>query len=455
MNYDLAVIGGGAAGLAAAREARRRDVSVLLVTEGPPGGECTFTGCVPSKTLIAAAARGEPFGPAMKLVHEAVEQIARTEDEGVLRAEGIEVLRGRAEFRSRDEIQVDRQIISARRFVIATGARPGRPPVEGLDRVPYLTNENVFDLTELPPSLAILGGGPVGCELAQAFARFGSKVTLIERDDRLLATEEPEVSGLLIDAFVRDGIDVRTGVSVTRVEGTGGAVRLQLDAGDAVESAALLVATGQEPAVEGLGLEAAGIGVTSSGFVATDDSLATHTKGIWAAGDVTGRSPFTHAADEMGRIAAANAFGRARRRFDVRAMPVVVFTDPEIARVGCTTAELDSVAGPRVAFRAMADVDRAVTEGKTEGFVKLIGGKRRFLGNMGGGRLVGATIVCARAGELVNEAALAVRTKMFLGRIAQTTHAYPTWSTALRQTAAQFFGYGPGVQEQPGSAEPR
>lgn len=178
----------------------------------------------------------------------------------------------------------------------------------------------------------------------------------------------------------------------------------------------------------------------------TDTALATSTKGIWAAGDVTGRSPFTHAADEMGRIAAANALSRSRHRFDVRSVPYVVFTDPEVARVGCTTKDAGTLRGPRVATRPMTLVDRAITEGKADGFVKLIGAKRRFLGNVGGGQLMGATIVCARAGELINEAALATRTRMFLGRLAQTIHAYPTWSIAIRQTAAQFFGYGDGAR---------
>lgn len=441
------MIGGGAAGLAAGREGRRGGAQVVLVTEGPPGGECTFTGCVPSKTLIADAARGVPFEKAMRRVRATVEEIARTEDEDVLRGEGIDVVRGRATFRSAGTIEVDGREITGRRFVIATGSVVSPPSIEGLREIPFLTHETIFELGALPRSLLVLGGGPVGCELAQAFARFGSRVTLIERDERLLPTEEDEVSSTLVDVFSREGVEVRTGTSAMKAERIGGGIRLHLDSRGPVEAEALLVASGTRGRTEDLGLERAGVDVDGSGWTKTDTTLATTARNIWAVGDVTGRSPFTHAADEMGRIAASNALSRRRRRFDARAVPFVVFTDPEVARVGCTTEDLTMLRGARVAMRAFADIDRAVTEGRTDGFVKLIGAKRRLLGNAGGGRLVGATIVCSRAGELINEAALAIHTKMFLGRLAQTIHAYPTWSTALRQTAAQFFGYGSGVRE--------
>ncbi|MEX2393674.1 MAG: FAD-dependent oxidoreductase [Actinomycetota bacterium] len=443
---ELVVVGGGAAGLAAAREGVRRGAKVLLVTDGPPGGECTFTGCLPSKTLIADAARGVAFRDAIDRVRATIDAIARTEDEDALRGEGIEVTRGRARFRSPRTIDVDGKTIDGRRFVIATGSRLSPPPIDGIDDVDYLSHENVFDLDELPASLIVLGGGPVGCELAQTFARFGSAVTLIEREERLLPTEEREVSGVLLDVFAREGIAVLTGTSATKVERSAPGIRVHLGGRGSVDAEALLVASGMRAATEHLGLDAASVEAEPPGWVRTDTSLATTTKGIWAAGDVTGRSPFTHAADEMGRIAAANALSRSRKRFDVRAVPFVVFTDPEVARVGCTTSDAGMLRDGKIAFRLMTDVDRAITEGKTDGFIKLIGAKRRFLGGVGGGRLMGATIVCARAGELVNEAALAIQTKMFLGRLAQTIHAYPTWSTSLRQTASQFFGYGDGVR---------
>jgi pyruvate/2-oxoglutarate dehydrogenase complex dihydrolipoamide dehydrogenase (E3) component len=287
--------------------------------------------------------------------------------------------------------------------------------------------------------LAILGGGAVGSELAQAFQRLGTTVTLIESAERLLPTEEPDASEVIAAVLRRDGVDVCTRTRVTQVEPAADEkARLVFDRGDAREVDALLLAVGRRPSVEGLGLDAAGIDVTDQGVV-VDAALATSASGVWAVGDVTGKAQFTHAADEMGRIAVANALGRwSRDRFRPDQMPSVVFTDPEVARIGPTEATL---AGRRhrVAYLPMTAVDRAVAAGATDGFVKLIAVPRPVVGNAGGGRLVGATVVAPRAGELVSEAALAVRTGMFVGRLAQTVHPYPTWSVALRQAAAQFF----------------
>jgi pyruvate/2-oxoglutarate dehydrogenase complex dihydrolipoamide dehydrogenase (E3) component len=426
--------------MAAARAAARAGVRPLLVQLGPIGGDCTFTGCVPSKTVIEAAARGESFAAAMRAARRAIESIAAGEDDDVFRREGIDVLHGWATFRSPHQLDVDGSVLRSRRFVIATGTQPAVPPVDGLAGVDYLTNENVFELTDLPASLAVLGGGAIGCELAQAFRRLGADVTVIEALDRLLPREEPEASAAVAEAFAAEGIELRTGQRLQRVEPleTKGAVRLHLDSGDIVIADRVLVAAGRRGATAELGLEAAGV-ATDGGFVRVDDRLATTTPGVWAAGDVTGLLQFTHAADEMGRVAVANALSRhGRRRFDTSAIPWVTFTSPEVARVGMTEAEA-AAHGGRVAFLPMTEVDRAVTAGKTRGFVKLIAGPRRLLGNAGGGRILGATIVAERGGELVHEAALAMRTHMFTGRLAQAVHAYPTWSTAIRQAAAQFF----------------
>lgn len=439
---DLAVVGGGAGGLAAARAAARRSANVLLVQLGPLGGDCTFTGCVPSKTLIEVARRREPFDRAIAAARAAVEHIAATETDEVLRREGVEVLHGWAEFRRPGLLYVDGTAIHAPKVIIATGARPAIPPIDGLGDVDYLTNETVWDLDALPPSLVVLGGGAIGCELAQAFARLGSTVTVIEGADRILPREDPDASAVITHAFAADGIEVRTGDSVRRVEALDrkGAVRLDLADGSNLEADRLLVAVGRAGATDGLGLDAADI-ATDRGFVTTDDTLRTSAKGVWAVGDVTGRLQFTHAADEMGRIAAANALGRSsRRRFRADAVPWVTFTDPEVAQVGITEAEADAAAqGARVAYLPMSEVDRAIAAQETDGFVKLIAGPRRLLRNAGGGRILGATIVASRAGEMIHEPALAMRTGMFAGRLAQTVHAYPTWSIAVRQAAAQFF----------------
>jgi pyruvate/2-oxoglutarate dehydrogenase complex dihydrolipoamide dehydrogenase (E3) component len=441
--YDLVVIGGGAAGLGAARAAAATGARTLLVSEGEIGGECTFTGCVPSKTLIEAAARGTAFPGAMTAVRQAVATIAATETAGVLAADGIEVVREHAVFTAPRELSVAGRVLRARRFVIATGSWPAIPPVPGLAEARYLTSETIWDLTELPARLAVLGGGAVGCELAQAFARLGSQVTIAEAAPRLLPAADPEASQVVDGVFRAEGISVRTRVAIASVQHNDNAIALALASGEKLEADRLLVATGRRPVTGHLGLEAAGVRLDDRGYIATGRHLATTAPGIYAAGDVTGRMPFTHTAFAMGRLAARNAL---RRRwsppgtFDTPAIPWVVFTHPEVAQVGLTEAQAAPHRGARVAYLPMREADRAVTAGRTEGFIKIIAGPRRVLGNTGGGRVLGATVVAARAGEMIHEPALAMRTGMFTGRLAQAVHAYPTWSLAVQQAAAQFFG---------------
>lgn len=433
---DLLVIGGGAGGLAAARAAARGGARVVLVDAGPLGGDCTFTGCVPSKTLIEAARRGTLFGDAMTVVRETVATIAATETDAVLVGEGVEVVHGRARFTAPLVIDIDGTEWRPRRVVIATGGRPTVPPIPGLDSVAVLTNETVFELRDQPRRLGILGGGAIGCELAQAFQRLGTAVTLIEAADRLLPGEEPEASEVIASVFRREGVDVRVGTRLRGAAIGAGGIRLDIDGAEPVEVDALLVATGRAASIDGLGLDRAGIDVNEHGIV-VDHTLATTAENVWAVGDVTGQVQLTHAADEMGRIAAGNALGRRRRRFDPNVIASVVFTQPEVARIGPTLADVKG--RHRVAHLPMRAVDRAVTAGATDGFVQLIAGPRPILRNLGGGRLLAAAVVAERAGEMISEAALAVQTGMFVGRLAQTVHPYPTWSTALRQAAAQFF----------------
>jgi len=440
--YDLIVIGGGAAGLGAARAAA--GARTLLVSESEIGGECTFTGCVPSKALVQAAARGAPFHVAVAAVRDAVAAIAATETAEVLAREGIEVLRGWASFTAPRQISVNGSVLQARRFVIATGSRAAIPPVPGLAQAGYLTNETVFGLDELPGRLAVLGGGAVGCELAQAFARLGSQVTLVEAAPRLLPAADPAAAQVVEEVFRREGISVRAGVEAVSVRKNDHGVVLALSSAEEVAADRLLVAIGRRPVTGRLDPANAGIRLDEHGCVVTDRHLATTAPGIYAAGDVTGRMPFTHAAHAMGRVAARNALHRRwspPATFATSAIPWVVFTDPEVAQVGLTEAQAAAAhAGARVAYLPMTEVDRAVTAGRTEGFIKIIAGRRRVLGNAGGGLVLGATIVADRAGEMIHELALAVRTGMFIGRLAQTIHAYPTWSLAVQQAAAQFFG---------------
>lgn len=451
---DLVVVGGGAGGLAAARAGAAAGARTLLVSAGPLGGDCTHTGCVPSKALISAARAGESFAAAATRIREAIGVIAATEDEAALAAEGIEVRRAHARLTAPDALTVDGRPVTARRIVLATGSRPVLPPIPGLGDIPVLTNENVFTLDAPPASLAVIGGGPIGCELAQAFARLGVTVTLIEAMDRVLIREEPAASEVVAGALAADGVRVVTGVSVGEVVPGPAGATLRLGSGEEVAAARVLVATGRRPVTGDLGLGAAGVALTGTGHIRVDDRLRTSTRGIYAAGDVTGVLPFTHAADEMGRIAARNALSRfGRRRFDAAAVPWVTFTDPEVARVGVAEADAAAIRGARVAHLPMAEVDRAIIERRTEGFVTLIAGRRRLLGGLGGGRLLGATVVAPHAGEMIHEAALAARTGMFTGRLAQTVHAYPAWSVAMRMAAAQFVTEVDGRRARPAGEE--
>ena len=503
MDHDLIVIGGGAAGLAAVRTGLWAGADMALVTDGPIGGDCTFTGCVPSKTLIAAASAGLGFGEAMDRVRTVVEHIAATESAEVWRRRGVTVLEGRARLMTHDTVAVDGKRVTAPRIVIATGSRPAIPPIEGLADLggsaggAVLTTDTLFELESRPDSLGIVGGGPTGCELAQALARLGVEVCLFEAADRVLPTEEPEASSIVAAALAADGVKVQTSAPVTGVEVGGsasataegvevsvsrlatavaeepGASDLVTGAGTEVSASGpitgaaqdgngvtvragsqsvaverLLLAAGRAPAADGLGLAELKVKLDRRGWVVTDARLATSIKGVYAAGDVTGRTALTHAADEMGRLAAANALGRGPRgRFREEWVPQVIFTDPEVARVGAVEAEAPPRS--RVAYLPLVEVDRAIIAGRADGFVKIIAGPRPVVRRLGGGRVIGAAVVAPRAGEMIAEVALAMRTRAFTGRLAQTAHAYPTWSHGIQKAAAQFFGEIEGRRARP------
>lgn len=452
---DLVVIGGGAGGLVAAREARRRGASVVLVQDGPVGGDCTFTGCVPSKSLLAAAAERVGFDEAMGRVRRAVDRIAATEDAEALGREGIAVVAGMGRLTSPTTVDVDGTTVRSPRIVVATGAGPAVPAIPGLREARPLTNETVFGLSQQPGSLVVLGGGPIGCELAQAFARLGTAVTVVEASPRLLPREEPESGEVIARALQADGVAIHLGVAATgAARRSDGRVSVDLDDGGTLSAEEILLAAGRVPAGRGSGLEEVGVAVDERGAVVVDETMATSVPGIWAVGDVTGGLQFTHAAARMGWIAASNALSKRARirrfRFDPSAVPWATFTSPEVGRVGLTeAAAAEAHPGARVAHLPLTHVDRAIAVGAEDGFVKLVAAPRRGLGHVGGGRLVGATIVAPTGGDLVHEAALAVQTGMFVGRLAQTTHAYPTWAMAVQQAALQFFGPSAGLEARP------
>lgn len=441
-DIDVIVVGGGAGGLATATHSARRGAKVVLVADGPLGGDCTHTGCVPSKTLLAAAAGGASFDEAMTRVQRTVAEVAATEDEVALAQAGVGVLRGRAELTGPRALRVDGRSLTARHIVLATGARAALPPIAGIESAGVLTNETLFGLSRRPARLAVIGGGAIGCEMAQAFARLGSSVTVLEGADRILPGEDPAASAVIAAALDSDGVRVVTGVRVEGLALEGGVRRVALAGGEEVVADEVLVATGRRAVTDGLGLDAMGVELDETGRVVVGPTCATNVPGVWAVGDVTQLGGFTHVAGNMGFVTAMNVTRSSRLRphlrVERRVIPRVVFTSPEVAQIGLTESEAAD-AGGRVAEVQLDHVDRALTAGQTAGFVKLIAGPRTVTRSLGGGRILGATIVAPGAGELIGEVGLAMKTRMFTGRLAQTMHAYPTWSMALQQAATQFF----------------
>ncbi|WP_329048814.1 FAD-dependent oxidoreductase [Streptomyces violaceus] len=432
--YDLVVIGGGSAGLTAARTAGRFGARVLLVERDRLGGDCLWTGCVPSKALLhvaadvqaarRAAAYGLPpvSGPAdlaaaMGEVKRAIGAIEPHDSAEALAPFGVEVTRGAASFTGRRTLTAGGREISFRYALIATGAVPALVPVPGLAEAGPLTSDTVWELTELPQRLVVLGGGPIGCELGQAFARLGSRVTLVEAMGRLVPREEPRASQALRERLEAEGVTVLTGYHAERVDA--GAVH---GPGGPLPYDALLAVTGRRANVRGLALEAAGVELTETGHVRTDGRLRTGNDRIYAAGDVTGRSAFTHLGGTQGGAAAADALLGVRRPIDYRAVPWVTYTDPEIARVGLTADEAREKYRDTARVHTLENdrVDRAVADGRTEGFTTLVLGPR--------GKIVGATVVSPRAGETIAHLAAAVRLGWTPSDYARTVHPYPAYT---------------------------
>lgn len=415
----------------------------MLVQDGPMGGDCTWTGCVPSKALIAAAARGATLAEGFAEAQRAIHEVAELETADVFRRRGATVIEGRARFLTRDVVEIDGVRHRAPKIIIATGARPLIPPIDGLRDAQPLTSDSVWDLDDLPSSLVSLGGGPIGCELAHALARLGVSVTLIEGEEQILGREEPRTAQIVADAMRADGVDIRLGEYVTKVERlSDGRVVIHGDAGSTVEADDVLAAIGRTPVTDGLDVDNAGVRLTQRGHIETDDRMRTTAPGVYAVGDVTGEFPFTHGAYEQGIVAVSSAFGRVPwRRFDTRHVPFVTFTDPEIGRVGMTEAEAYDAHGEdaKVVELPMSVIDRAIAEGRTEGYVKLIASPGRLLGHRAGGQLIGATVVAPHAGELIHELSLAMRFRIPPAAITIATHAYPTWGMAIQQAAAGFF----------------
>ncbi len=442
--YNLVVVGAGTAGLVTAAGAAGLGAKVALMERDLMGGDCLNVGCVPSKALIrsaraAAAARGaETFGvrvsgevtvdfPAvMERMRRLRAGISPHDSAQRFRELGIDVYIGAARFTGPDTVEVGGQTLRFARACIATGARAAALPIPGLKEAGYLTNETVFSLTELPPRLAIIGAGPIGCEMAQAFARFGSKVTLLEAGPHILGREDPDAAERIDAALRRDGVEIRCSVKIQSVRHDGEKV-IGLQEGDEVRADAILLGVGRAPNVDGLGLETAGVEYDQREGVKVDDRLRTTNRRIFAAGDVCSRFKFTHAADFMARIVIQNALFFGRAKASALIIPWCTYTDPEIAHVGMYEHDAREKGIPvHTITIELADVDRALLDGETDGFLK-VHLKR------GTDKIVGATLVARHAGEMISEITLAMVAGMGLGTIARTIHPYPTQAEVIRK----------------------
>ena len=447
---DICVIGAGSGGLSVAAAAAAFGVPVVLIEKGKMGGDCLNYGCVPSKALIAAARRAElaqraaPFGvtglrPNVDFakvhdhIHHVIAAIAPTDSRERFTGLGVQVIAGAARFKGAKTVVVGDIEVQARRFVIATGSAPAIPPLPGLAETPHLTNETVFQLKQRPAQLVVIGAGPIGLELAQAFRRLGADVTVLEVA-RPLAKDDPECAVVLIDQLTREGVKIRAGVDIVRVEQAAPKVRVVIAAGDgeeAIEGTHLLVATGRHANTEGLDLEAAGIKYEPRGIV-VDKRLLTSNRRVFAIGDVIGAAAFTHVANYHAGIVIRRALFRLPAKVNEDIIPWVTYCDPELAQVGLTEeAARKRHRDIRVLRASFHDNDRAQTERETRGHVKVITTRK--------GVIIGATIVGAHAGELIAIWALAIQQGLKVRALTELIVPYPTLAEAGKRAAISYF----------------
>ena len=451
--YNLVIIGAGPAGLVAARAAAALGAKVALIERNLIGGDCLNVGCVPSKAIIrtsrlyADMRDAENFGAqvpisvdvdfpaAMERMRRLRSRISRTDSARRLSAEGVDMYFGSACFAGPNAVAVDKTVLHFRKALIATGARPKTPAIPGLAETGYLTNENVFDLTERPRRMLVIGGGPLGCELAQAFCRLGVQVIIAQDDPMFLPKEERDAAQILSDALARDGVEIHLNAKVVAVRMEGGKKVADL-VGDGNEFSIfvdeILTGIGRAPNVGGMNLAAAGVRYDLETGILVNDFLQTTNARIYAAGDVCLMHKFTHTADASARIAVQNALFLGRKRLSALTIPWCTYTDPEIAHVGLYVREAREKAIPVKTFTIlMHDVDRAVTDGEENGFVKIHV-------RDGTDRILGATVVASHAGEMINGLSLAIEAGIGLRALAKVIHTYPTQAGAIKMAADAY-----------------
>lgn len=450
---NLIVIGAGSGGLVAAYIAAAVKAKVILVEKDLMGGDCLNTGCVPSKALIKAAKvahqtrnaqhlgiSAQPdvdFAKVMQHVKGAVKQIEPHDSIERYTSLGVDCVQGEAEIISPYEVRVNGKVLAAKNIIVATGAAPTIPVIDGLESINYLTTNTVWNLTQLPNRLVIAGGGPIGCEMAQAFARLGAKVTIVQRADQLLPKEDADVAEFALNTLRDEGVEVLLNAELVKVvagEGCHGLVIRQHEKDITLECDQLLLALGRTPRLQGFGLEKIGVAVSERGQLLVDRFLRTSMPTVYACGDVIGPYQFTHAASHQAWYASVNALFGGFKSFSVnyKALPWVTFTDPEIARVGESEAGLKKRGVHYEVTRySLEESDRAIAEGEARGFVKV-------LTEEGKDRILGAVIVGSHAGEMITEFVSAIKHGKGLNSILGTVHSYPTWSEANKAAAGKW-----------------
>ncbi|MBI2923873.1 MAG: mercuric reductase [Planctomycetes bacterium] len=451
--YNLVVIGAGTAGLVTAAGAAGLGAKVALIEKHLTGGDCLNVGCVPSKALIrcsraASETRGAgefgvrvagqisvDFPAVMERMRRLRARIAPNDSVHRFKELGVDVFLGEGRFAGGDTVEVAGTTLRFSRAVIATGARATAPPIPGLAETRYLTNESLFSLTELPQRLAVIGGGPIGCEMAQAFARFGSQVTLIEADKHILVREDQDAARRVEAALARDGVTILCGGKAAEVRRRGAEKILLLDCGGErreITVDEILVGVGRAPNVEGLNLEAVGVRFDNRAGVVVDDRLRTTNGRIYAAGDICSRYKFTHAADALARIVIQNALFFGRAKASALTIPWCTYTDPEIAHVGMYERDAEAAGIPAQTFIVeLKDVDRAILDGEDEGFLKVCVRK-------GSDRILGATLVARHAGEMISEITVAMTAGAGMKALSRAIHPYPTQADVIRRAGDAY-----------------
>ncbi len=428
-SYNMVVIGAGPAGLVASIAAAGLGAKVALVERHAMGGDCLNVGCVPSKTLLAAATSGADFDTAMQRVRAVRAAIAPHDSVARYCAAGVDVFLGAARFTGPKTVQVGDTVLRGRKFVIATGARASMPGIPGLAEAGPLTNESVFDLQQAPRRLVVLGAGPIGCELSQAFARLGVQVMLLEAAPRILPNDEPDAAALVGAALIADGVQILLATKLERVERHGDVRRLTLSDGRQLDCDALLVAAGRRRNLEDLGLEAAGVRFDPRDGIEVDAQLRTSVRHIFAAGDVCSQLQFTHSADAQARIVIRNALFFGRASTDSLIIPWCTYTKPELAHVGASRAQLEHA---KTAFQALrfefGDLDRGRTDNGADGYAEVLVAQ-------GSDRILGATVIGKDAGEQIAPLVLLMTLRKGLGSLGSLVLPYPTRSEYLRRLA--------------------